>query len=270
MMVDEVIEWLDVEKGNLYLDATLGCGGHSLAILKNGKASVIGIDLDREQIEIAKERLSPYTNRFLPVQGNFRFIGRFIGVPLDGVLFDLGYSSYQLNNPEKGFSYRLEGALDMRYGDKGLTALDIVRDWDADEIADMLYYYGGERRSRVIARKIKNSKPTTTGELALLVRKSVPRKGGHKHLSRIFQAFRIIVNKEMENIKDGIKGASELLRDKGRLVVIAYHSGEEKLILQIINECGLSTLTKKPITPAKREFQDNPRCRSAHLRVFEK
>ncbi|MCK4421476.1 16S rRNA (cytosine(1402)-N(4))-methyltransferase, partial [candidate division WOR-3 bacterium] len=173
VMVDEVIEWLDVEKGNLYLDATLGCGGHSLAILKNGKASVIGIDLDREQIEIAKERLSPYTNRFLPVQGNFRFIDRFIGVPLDGVLFDLGYSSYQLNNPEKGFSYRLEGALDMRYGDKGLTALDIVRDWDADEIADMLYYYGGERRSRVIARKIKNSKPTTTGELALLVRKSV-------------------------------------------------------------------------------------------------
>lgn len=270
VLVDEVIQWLIVKMDELYLDATFGCGGHSLAILQRTNASIIGIDIDVDQLKLGKERLSDFENRFLLIQGNFRFIDSFIRESLEGVLFDLGYSSYQLDNPERGFSYRLDGPLDMRYGRKGMTAYDLIEEWDKEEIAEVLYHYGGERNSRIIARKIKDEKPRTTGELALLIRKSVPRKTGHKHLSRVFQAFRIAVNEEMENIKGGIKGAINVLKEKGRLLVITYHSGEEKLILDTINEQGLSTLTKKPITPKKSEFEDNPRCRSAHLRVFEK
>ncbi len=270
VMVDEVIHLLVVKRGGFYLDATLGCGGHSLAILQRTEASIIGVDLDRRQLKLAKERLSDFENRFLLVNSNFRFIDCFIGKSLDGVLFDLGYSSYQLDDPKRGFSYRLDGPLDMRYGKKGMTAYDLIEERDEEEIADILYQYGGERHSRSIAKKIKNERPKTTHELALLVRKSVPRKTGHKHLGRVFQAFRIVVNKEMENITEGIIGASRILKNKGRLVVITYHSGEEKLILNTMNKEGLSTLTNKPITPKNLEFSHNPRCRSAHLRAFEK
>jgi len=270
VMGDEVIHWLVVKNDGFYLDATLGSGGHSELILKRTNAYVIGIDLDREQIKLAEERLSCYKDRFMPINANFKFIDSFIGRPVDGVLFDLGYSTYQLNTPQKGFSYRMEGPLDMRYGRQGMTAYDIIEEWEAEEIADMLYRYGGERKSRNIARKIKDKKPKTTGELALLVRKSVPRRNGHKHLGRVFQAFRIAVNREMENIKQGIIGAFHVLNKNGHLVVITYHSGEEKLVLKTVNELGYTTLTTKPITPGKLEFNRNPRCRSAHLRVFEK
>jgi 16S rRNA (cytosine1402-N4)-methyltransferase len=269
-MVDNVIHWLIVKNDGVYVDATLGCGGHSLEILQRTEASIVGIDLDIEQLNLAKERFSRFENRFMLIQGNFRFIDSFVGKPIDGVLFDLGYSSFQLDDPQRGFSYRLDGPLDMRYGREGKSAYDIIEEWGKEEIADVLYKYGGERHSRRIAKKIKNEKPKTTSELALLVRKSVPRKFGHKHLSRIFQAFRIAVNNEMENIKEGIMGAYKILKINGRLVVITYHSGEEKLLINTVNELGLTTLTKKPITPKNLEFEENPRCRSAHLRAFEK
>ncbi len=270
VMVDEVIDYLITEVDGLYLDATFGCGGHSIEILKRTKASIIGLDIDYEQLTLAKREFVGFKNRFLLVHGNFRYIDNFIGKPIDGVLFDLGYSSFQLENPKRGFSYRFEGPLDMRYYRKGITAYDVINEFDRDKIADILYMYGGEKRSRKIAKKIKYEKPNTTTQLALLVRKSVPRKSGHKHLSKIFQAFRIIVNNEMENIKEGIMGASKILKINGRLVVITYHSGEEKLIINTMDDIGLTMLTKKPIIPSKTEFKDNPRCRSAHLRVFER
>lgn len=270
VMIDEVIKYLITKIDGFYLDATLGCGGHSLEILRRTKASIIGLDIDDEQLRSAQGEFVDFKNRFLLVHGNFRYIDNFIGEPIDGILFDLGYSSFQLENPKRGFSYRLEGPLDMRYHRKGITAYDVINEFDRDKIADILYIYGGEKSSRRIAKKIKDEKPKTTNELALIVRKSVPRKSGHKHLGKIFQALRIIVNNEMENIKEGIMGASKILKINGRLVVISYHSGEEKLIINTMDDIGLTMLTKKPIIPSKAEFEDNPRCRSAHLRAFER
>ncbi|MEA1912653.1 MAG: 16S rRNA (cytosine(1402)-N(4))-methyltransferase RsmH [candidate division WOR-3 bacterium] len=270
IMVDEVIKFLIQKEDGLYIDATLGCGGHSLAILSSSRNSVIGIDLDPDQIRIATERLSNFMERFLPVQANYRFIDQFITKKVDGVLFDLGYSSYQLDNPVRGFSYRENGPLDMRYGKHGITAYDLIENRNQDEIADLIYHYGGEHNSRRIARKIKEKKPRTTGELAILVRKSFPRKKGHKHLGRIFQALRIAVNQEMENIEEGIIGASKILKKKGRLVIVSYHSEEEKLICRKARELELKSLTKRVVKPDRIEFQENPRCRSAHLRAFEK
>jgi len=270
VMRDVVIEYLVVDKKGIYVDATLGCGGHSLAVLKSSDASVIAFDLDKEQIEIASQRLREFSGRVLLIHANYKYMERFLGGKVHGVLFDFGFSSCQLDDPVRGFSYRKEGPLDMRFGDSGITARDLIGKRNEEEIADILYYYGGERASRRIAKKIKTEKPVTTGELALLVRKSVPRAKAHKHLGRVFQALRIAVNDEFGNIEKGVLAASKVLREKGRLVVITYHKDEEKLVRKKAKEMGLKALLKKPIKPAKNEFERNPRCRSAHLRVFEK
>lgn len=270
VMVDKVVDYLVWNKDGVYIDATLGCGGHSLAILQNSNAFVIGFELDKSQVEIARQRLSEFGERTLLVHDNYKDMNRFFDKEVDGILFDLGLSSYQLNNPERGFSYRKDGPLDMRFGEQGMTAADIVERWSEEEIADILYRYGDERFSRIIGKKIKREKPGTTGELALLVRKSVPRAKGHKHLARVFQALRIAVNDEFRNIEEGIVIASKMLKEKGRLVVITYHREEEKLVCKKAREENLKPLVKKPVKPTKIEFERNPRCRSAHLRVFEK
>lgn len=270
VMVDEVLDFLLTNKKGVYVDATLGCGGHTLAILENTDAFVIGFELDLEQIKIANQRLSEFGGRSLFVHGNYTNMDKFLDRRVDGVLFDFGLSSYQLDNKERGFSYRKEGSLDMRFGEKGNTVADIIEEKSEEEIADILYYYGGERASRKIAKKIKREKPKTTGELALLVRKTVPRNKAHKHLGKVFQAFRIAVNNELENVEKGIVSASKILKEKGRLVTIAYHKEEEKMICRKAREEKLEALTGKPLKPTKFEFESNPRCRSAHLRVFEK
>jgi len=270
VMVDKVVDYLIWNKEGVYVDATLGCGGHSLAILENSNAFVIAFDLDSRQIEIAGERLYEFGERSVLIRGNYKDMENSFDGKVDGVLFDFGLSSYQLDDSKRGFSYRKDGPLDMRFGKGGLTAADIIEIWDEEKIADILYYYGGERASRRIAKKIKKEKPKTTGELALLVRKTVPRSKAHKHLGRVFQAFRIAVNDELQNIEEGILAASKVLKVGGRLVVITYHKDEEKLVYKKTNEEGLKPLFKKPFKPTKDEFRRNPRCRSAHLRVFEK
>ncbi len=270
VMVDKVVDYLVFNKKGVYVDATLGCGGHSLEILANSDAFIIGFELDKKQIEIATKRLSEFRKRASFVHGNYRDMEKFIDKKVDGVLFDFGLSSYQLDDPERGFSYRKEGPLDMRFGEKGVTVSDMLEESSEEEIADILYYYGGERASRRIAKKIKREKPKTTEELALLVRKTVPRNKAHKHLGRVFQALRIAVNDEFRNIEEGILTASKVLKEKGRLVVITYHKDEEKLVCKKAKEKSLKPLFKKPFKPSKDEFQRNPRCRSAHLRVFEK
>ncbi len=270
VMVDEVIDFLVWNKKGVYIDATLGCGGHALAILSNSDALVVGFELDRKQIEIAGERLSEFGDRSLFVLGNYKDMDQLFGCQVDGVLFDFGLSSFQLNDSERGFSYRKEGPLDMRFGESGITAVRIIEESSEKEIADIIYNYGGERASRIIGKKIKKENPKTTGELALLIRKSVPRDKAHKHLGRVFQALRIAVNDEFRNIEEGISAAAKVLKDKGRLVVITYHKDEEKLVCKKAKEEGLMPLFKKPVKPAKDEFRRNPRCRSAHLRVFEK
>lgn len=270
VMADKVVDYLIWNEKGVYVDATLGCGGHSLAILGNSNAFVIGFDLDGRQIEIAGERLYGFGERSVLIRSNYKDMGNFFDGRVDGVLFDFGLSSYQLDDPERGFSYRKDGPLDMRFGKEGLTAADMIEGWEEGKIADVLYYYGGERASRRIARKIKLEKPETTKELALLVRKTVPRSKAHKHLGRVFQALRIAVNDEFRNIEEGILAATKVLKEKGRLVTITYHKDEEKLICKKTKEVGLKPLTKKPVKPTKSEFKLNPRCRSAHLRVFEK
>jgi len=270
VMVDKVIDFLICDKKGVYVDATLGCGGHALAILENSDAFVVGFDLDRRQIKISSKRLSGFGERSLFILGNYKDMEQFFDNKVDGILFDFGLSSCQLNDPKRGFSYRREGPLDMRFGEKGMTVADIVEEYSEEKIADILYHYGGERASRIIGKKIKRKNPKTTGELALLVRKTVPRSKAHKHLGRVFQAFRIAVNDEFRNIEEGIVAASKVLKEKGRLVVITYHKDEEKLVCKKAREEGLKPLLKKPVKPTKDEFQRNPRCRSAHLRVFEK
>lgn len=270
VMADKVVDYLICNKKGVYIDATLGCGGHSLAVLESSDASVIGFELDKKQIEIASQRLSEFRNRTLFIHVNYKYMYNFIGKKVDGILFDFGLSSYQLDDPERGFSYRSEGPLDMRFGEKGVTVSDMLEESSEEEIADILYCYGGERASRRIARKIKREKPVTTEELALLVRKTVPRNKAHKHLGRVFQALRIAVNDEFRNIEEGILAASKVLKEKGRLVTVTYHKDEEKLVCEKTKEEGLRPLLKKPVKPTKIEFELNPRCRSAHLRVFEK
>jgi 16S rRNA (cytosine1402-N4)-methyltransferase len=270
VMADKVVEYLVREKKGIYVDATLGCGGHSLAILRNSDAFVIGFDLDKEQIEVASKRLCEFSERVLFINANYKEMNKILDKKVDGVLFDFGFSSYQLDNPKRGFSYRKDGSLDMRFGKSGMTASDIIENRSEEEIADILYYYGGERASRRIAKKIKAEKPETTEELALLVRKSVPRAKAHKHLGRVFQAFRIAVNDEFRSIEKGILAAAEVLKEKGRIVAITYHKDEERLVCKKAEEEGLKALLKKPVKPEKEEFERNPRCRSAHLRVFEK
>ncbi len=270
VMADKVVEYLVVDKKGVYVDATLGCGGHSLAILRNSDAFVIGFDLDGEQIKIASKRLSEFKKRVLLIHANYKYMERFLDEKVNGVLFDFGFSSYQLDKPERGFSYRKDGPLDMRFGNSGVTAGDIIEKSSEEEIANILYRYGGERASRRIAKKIKAEKPRTTGELALLVRKSVPRAKAHKNLGRVFQAFRIAVNDELRSIEKGILAAAGVLREKGRLVVITYHKDEEKLVCKKAEEEGLRALLKKPLEPEQEEFERNPRCRNAHFRVFEK
>jgi 16S rRNA (cytosine1402-N4)-methyltransferase len=270
VMVDKVVDYLIFNKKGVYIDATLGCGGHSLAILENSDAFVIGFDLDGKQIEIASHRLYEFGERSVLVRGNYKDMAQLFDGKVDGVLFDFGLSSYQLDDSRRGFSYRKDGPLDMRFGEEGLTAADIIEEWDENRIADILYYYGGERASRRIAKKIKKERPETTEELALLVRKTVPRSKAQKHLGRVFQALRIAVNDEFRNIEEGILAAAKVLKKKGRLVTITYHKDEEKLVCKKTYEEGLKSLLKKPVKPTKDEFKSNPRCRSAHLRVFEK
>jgi len=270
VMVDKVIDFLICDKKGVYVDATLGCGGHALAILENSDAFVVGFDLDRRQIEISSKRLSEFGERSLFILGNYKDMEQFFDNEVNGILFDFGLSSFQLDDSGRGFSYRGEGPLDMRFGEQGMSVADMIERWSEEEVADILYRYGGERASRIIGKKIKRKKPKTTGELALLVRKTVPRNKAHKHLGRVFQALRIAVNDEFRNIEEGIVAASKVLKEKGRLVVITYHKDEEKLVCKKAKEDGLVPLLKKPVKPTKDEFQRNPRCRSAHLRVFEK
>jgi 16S rRNA (cytosine1402-N4)-methyltransferase len=270
VMADKVVNHLIWNEKGVYVDATLGCGGHSLAILSNSDAFIIAFDLDGKQIEVASQRLYEFGERSVLIRANYKDMDKFFDGKVDGVLFDFGLSSYQLDDAKRGFSYRKDGPLDMRFGEEGLTAADIIEGWGEEKIADILYHYGGERASRIIGKKMKRGRPKTTGELALLVRKTVPRAKAHKHLGRVFQALRIAVNDEFRNIEEGILAAARVLKEKGRMVVITYHKDEEKLVCKKTKEEGLKPLLKKPLKPSKDEFRRNPRCRSAHLRVFEK
>jgi len=284
---NEVMAALSPRSGGTYVDGTVGCGGHARGILEQSSPDgrLLGIDRDRQALEVAREVLEGFGSRFTLVHGTFGRLGdlaRSHGYyPADGVLLDLGLSSMQLSAPERGFSFQLEGPLDMRF-DTGseVTAGDLVNNLPEGELADLIYQFGEERRSRRIARAIVRSRPIqTTTELASVVERAVGRRGRLSPSTKTFQALRIAVNDELDVLAQGLTEAEGVLSPGGRLAVIAFHSLEDRIVKQYFRERStvkpearpsFRLLTRKPIQASAEEREANPRSRSAKLRVAEK
>lgn len=299
VLYDEVIENIITDKDAVYVDCTLGGGGHTQGILENSSknSKVIAIDQDIKAIEFAKKRLENYDN-FKVFQDNFKNIDTVVYLAgfekVDRILMDIGVSSNQLDNAKRGFSYRFCAKLDMRM-DKSLklSAYDVVNTFSEKEIADIIYKYGEEPKSRKIARNIveyrKNKKIETTTELAEIVIKSIGKSMKRHPAKRTFQAIRIFVNKELEVLTQTLDKAVNLLNDRGRLLVITFHSLEDRIVKEKFREyenpctcpkdipiciCGKKSLgkviTRKPIVAKEVELKENKRAHSAKLRIFER
>ncbi|MDP3541280.1 MAG: 16S rRNA (cytosine(1402)-N(4))-methyltransferase RsmH [Elusimicrobiota bacterium] len=288
VLLAETLERLVTDKGGLYLDATLGLGGHSEALLNklSAQGKVLGLDADPEALAEAGHRLGAHSGRFHAVRSNFRSLGAVLEqegfFPLTGALFDLGVSSLQLDKPSRGFSFQREGPLDMRLGpDSGLTAEQIVNRWPAEQIAMLLTEFGEEPEADKISRAIvarRAIKPlTTTLELADCVESVVPRTGHHP-ATRTFQALRIAVNQELESLTRGLEAVMPYLKNGGRLCVITFHSLEDRIVKNVFasfvaqGSCAYVGKgdAKSAVAPSEEEIARNPRSRSAKLRVIEK
>ena len=271
-MVGDVIGFLG-GRGTV-VDMTLGAGGHAEALLDAGVDRVVGVDRDPEAIAMSTSRLAGYGERFGARLGAFS--GFAPGEPVDGVLFDLGVSSMQLDRPERGFSYRRAGPLDMRMGPDAESAMALAHGLDEEQLANVIYEYGEERRSRRVASAIVRARSrepiATTDELARVVAGAVgARKGGPHPARRTFQALRIAANRELEELTASLPQAVGFLAPGGRVVVIAYHSLEDRIVKRfVIGAEALQVLTKKPLTPTAAEAASNPRSRSAKLRAAER
>lgn len=299
VMVRQVLAGLNVRPGGRYIDCTVGAGGHASAIMEAASpgGSLLGIDRDPEALEAARRRLERYGDDVRLVEGDYDEVGRIcreLGfAPVHGVLFDLGLSSLQLEAAERGFSFQREGPLDMRFSPhQELTADKIVNGCDEDELAELIYRYGEEPRSRQIARRIVERRPIrTTTELAKVVEEAVggrARRQTHP-ATRTFQALRIAVNQELLSLEAALPQAYGLLGDLGRLVVLSYHSLEDRLVKEFIrresrdcvcpprqpvctcgHKAGLRAVSRGAVRPAPEEVEANPRSRSARLRVAER
>ena len=280
-MLEEALQFLQPEGGGLFVDCTLGLGGHTRALLERGAARVIGIDRDADALRLATERLSEFGDRLVPVHADYRQIDEVLdghgGTVVDGVLADLGVSSLQLDADGRGFSFRRDEPLDMRMDrSSGATAADLVNRAAEREIADAIFQFGEERYSRRIARAIVDARPlTTTGELATIVRRAIPRRGWQRidPATRTFQALRIWVNDELGGLDRFVRDAASRLREGGRLVVITFHSLEDRIVKHTMRGLaqdgdGLQVLTKKPLVAGDAERERNPRSRSAKLRAL--
>ena len=277
VLVREVVELL--AGAETVIDLTVGTGGHAEALLEAGVDRLIGVDRDPEALSLSAERLSRYGNRFHPAPARFSQIGEIAeeaGIDrVAGVLYDLGVSSLQLDRADRGFSYRAEGPLDMRMGD-GPSAADVVNTYSEEELLRVIREYGEERFAgritRAILRARSRSPIRTTRELAAVVAASVPRRRRGPHPARrTFQAIRIEVNREIEELTASLPRAVQLLAPGGRLVAIAYHSLEDRVIKRfLLGEERLEVLTRRPIRPSTRESDRNPRARSAKLRAAER
>ncbi|MBC7220512.1 16S rRNA (cytosine(1402)-N(4))-methyltransferase RsmH [Candidatus Bipolaricaulota bacterium] len=279
VLVAEVLHFLDPAPGKLFVDATVGTGGHAQALLSRG-ARVIGIDQDPLALERARTRLAPFSGQVQLLHGNFRDLPDLL-LPLspprvDGILFDLGASSFQLDSPERGFSFMGDGPLDMRMDPGGpATAADLVNHLPEAELTRILWEYGEERHARRIARAIVRARPLrTTTELAHLVARAVGDKSRRYRIhpaTRTFQALRIAVNDELGALRAALPSALGLLAPGGTLCVISFHSLEDRIVKRFVREEALTgrfeALTKKPITPTVEEIARNPRARSAKLRA---
>jgi 16S rRNA (cytosine1402-N4)-methyltransferase len=271
-MVDDVIRFL-AGRGTV-VDMTLGAGGHAEALLSAGVGRVIGIDRDPEAIELASARLGRFQARFEARLATFASFDPTVHV--DGVLFDLGVSSMQLDDPGRGFSYRRPGPLDMRMGPDARSAMELVNELPEEELANLIFENGEERRSRRVAAALVRARSrapiTTTDELARVVAGAVGKRAGGPHPARrTFQALRIAANRELEELTSSLPQAVSFLAPGGRVVVIAYHSLEDRVAKRFLREDErLRTLTKRPIRPSDDEVGRNPRARSARLRAAER
>lgn len=304
VMPEETLLQLAAGRGGLFIDATLGLGGHTELILQASPDNrVIGLDRDTEALALARTRLAPYGARFVGVHSDYRRLKEVLAdngnEPVAGILADLGVSSLQLDTPERGFSFRFadtDAPLDMRMDrEEGTTAADLVNDLSERELADIIFEYGEERAARRIARRIVAERVktplTTTAQLADLVIKAVQQKGHWRihPATRTFQALRIAVNRELEGVDKFVADAVEVLAPAGRLVVIAFHSLEDRIIKQAFRfqsgqcqcpasqpvcRCGafarVEILTRKALLPSEAEIAANPRARSAKLRACRK
>ena len=284
VLTGESIENLQVKAGGAYIDCTVGEGGHSWAILEASSPGgrLLGIDLDPQALEAAEERLLPYRDFCVLVNDNFsnlRRIARDQGFyPVDGILVDLGLSSLQLEGEDRGFSFRTDGALDMRFDPRqGVTAWEVVNNYSQEELTRIIATYGEEHRADRIAREVVESRSIDTAlQLAKVVSRAVRRPWGRTHpATRVFQAIRMEVNRELENLALVLRQGISLLKGGGRLVIISYHSIEDRLVKNFFREesreaRSIRAVHKKIISPSREEVRTNRRSRSARMRVAER
>jgi 16S rRNA (cytosine1402-N4)-methyltransferase len=285
VLLREVLEWLRIRPDGTYIDATLGAGGHSAAIaqrLTSGRGRLVSLDRDAQAIELARERMKTFGATVTLVHSAFSRIATVaqeLGLPpVDGVLADLGVSSMQLDRPERGFSFREAGPLDMRMDERDeLTAGDIVNRWQEKDLADLLYREAEEHDSRRIARNIVRARPIRdTAHLATVVAGARSLRGRQRlhPATKTFLALRIAVNREVEDLGQFLLRTPATLASGGRWVVLSYHSGEDRLVKHAFQqgerEGALRNLTKHVVRPGEEEIAGNPRARSAKLRCAEK
>jgi len=303
ILLNECMEGLSIKPDGVYVDGTLGGGGHSFHILErlNEKGRLIGIDQDEDAIEAATKRLAQFEKQVTIVRDNyehFQAILSALSIPeVDGILLDLGVSSYQFDEADRGFSYRFDAPLDMRMDNRqDFTAKDLINDYSETELYHIIRDYGEDKFAKNIAKHIvleRTKKPIeTTGELAEIISHAIPMKirvaGGHP-AKRTFQAIRIALNRELDVLKDSLEGMIQSLKPGGRLCIITFHSLEDRIVKEGFRRsaspctcppdfpvcvCGKKSLgrviTGKPIVPTAEEVEENPRSRSAKLRVFER
>ena len=302
VMLKETVDSVKPEKGGLFVDGTMGGGGHSHEILsRSEKAHLIGVDQDREAIAAATKRLEGFEDRFIAVNKNFSEIKSILKEldvdMIDGAVLDLGVSSYQLDNGERGFSYMHDAPLDMRMNrENSLSAYEVVNNYSEQELVRIFYEYGEENWSKRIAEFIverREKEPVkTTGELVEIIKAAIPKKArveGSHPAKRIFQAIRIEVNGELRILKNAVEDFISVLKPGGRLAIITFHSLEDRIVKNVFAEyakgcvcpkefpvcvCGkepeVKQITRKPILPSKEELEINSRSKSAKLRVIEK
>ena len=298
VLYQEIIHALQPRDLGRYVDGTLGAGGHARGILEacapGGR--LLGLDVDPQALALARETLAPYGERATLVQASYETLAAQLSAlgwdMVDGVVLDLGASSMQFDRPERGFSFLQDGPLDMRFGPSAPTsAADLVNGLDESELADLIFRYGEERDSRKIARAIVRARPLhSTRELAAVIQAASPRRGDRIHpATRTFQALRIAVNEELAAVENTLPQAVAALRPGGRLAVISFHSLEDRIVKYFLREQSqehvnppyerlyeverkavVKLITRKPLTASEEETRDNPRARSAKLRVAEK
>ncbi len=283
----EIVEFLRPQRGGMFVDCTVGAGGHAAALLEAGAGRVIGFDRDPNALRIAADRLAPWSDRVDLLHTDFRTLGAALDqrgiTAVDGVVADLGVSSMQLDGDGRGFSFQRDEPLDMRMDPgAGPTAAELLARASEREIADAIFQYGEERHSRRIARAIVRERESgalaTTGRLAAIVRRAVPGRGWQRidPATRTFQALRIWVNAELEGLDGFLETACGRLNTGGRLAVISFHSLEDRIVKHTLRsieqrgEAGIRVLTRKPVRPGEAEIERNARARSAKLRAAER